>query len=110
MKGALPEAPKRLPLQESNAVSGVAITNGHNNKYADLSDNEMENDFGGGRNNPQTDSSKFSMLQFAMFNFRDSLDKYDVLRDRENSIRGSIKMLESLKQNKQVKMGSTRMS
>ncbi|XP_028967897.1 unconventional myosin-XV-like [Galendromus occidentalis] len=99
LKGMPLDGQKRMPLQESNGVPGV--TNGHNNNFTGLSDNEMENSFSGGRNNPQPDSSKFSMLQFAMFNFRDSLDKYDVLRDRENSIRGSIKMLESLKQSKQ---------
>ncbi|XP_064478725.1 unconventional myosin-XV-like isoform X2 [Ornithodoros turicata] len=40
---------------------------------------------------------KHSMLQFAMFNFRESLDRYELLRQRDGSIRGSVKMIEHLK-------------
>ncbi|KAL3238860.1 hypothetical protein MRX96_021884 [Rhipicephalus microplus] len=46
---------------------------------------------------------KHSMLQYAMFNFRESLDRYEMLRDQNGSFRGSLKMLEDLKASKKGK-------
>ncbi|GBM19264.1 Unconventional myosin-XV [Araneus ventricosus] len=49
---------------------------------------------------PQPANDAKSLLQFALFNFRESLDKYEMLRTRDGSIRGSIKLIESLKTKK----------
>ncbi|KAG1658544.1 putative ATP-dependent RNA helicase DDX5 [Nymphon striatum] len=49
---------------------------------------------------PPLHEGKFSLLQFALFHFRQSLQKYDMLRNADGSIRGSIKMIESLKEKK----------
>lgn len=51
----------------------------------------------------QMADGKHSMLQFAMFNFRESLERYGLLRERDGSFRGSVKMLEDLKTSKKTK-------
>ncbi|XP_078318920.1 unconventional myosin-XV-like isoform X3 [Crassostrea virginica] len=40
---------------------------------------------------------KFSMMEFALLHFRESLQKYVMMRKEDGSIRGTIKMIESLK-------------
>ncbi|KAK6169157.1 hypothetical protein SNE40_020262 [Patella caerulea] len=40
---------------------------------------------------------KYSMIEFAIMNFRETIDKYEMLRKNDGSIRGTIKMIESLK-------------
>ncbi|KAK7507605.1 hypothetical protein BaRGS_00001540, partial [Batillaria attramentaria] len=40
---------------------------------------------------------KFSMMEFAMLHFRESLDKYEMLRTDDGSIRGTVKMIENIK-------------
>ncbi|KAH9423690.1 hypothetical protein DERP_005271 [Dermatophagoides pteronyssinus] len=52
-------------------------------------------------------NGNFSLLQFALFNFRESLNKYDLrghLKDNNNSIRGSIKLIENLKSKRNSKI------
>ncbi|KAH9517053.1 hypothetical protein DERF_007753 [Dermatophagoides farinae] len=54
-------------------------------------------------------NGNFSLLQFALFNFRESLNKYDLrghLKDNNNSIRGSIKLIENLKSKRSSKIKS----
>lgn len=52
----------------------------------------------------QYGDSNFSLLQFAMFNFREPLAKYDMRGHlKEGSIRGSIKMIENMKTAKKNK-------
>ena len=70
----------------------------------------------------QLNDGKFSLLQFALFNFRESLNKwvfpffpsivliiwlnwrYD-LRSKDGSIRGSVKLIENIKSKKKSKKG-----
>ncbi|ESO87136.1 hypothetical protein LOTGIDRAFT_229291 [Lottia gigantea] len=40
---------------------------------------------------------KYSMMEYAMVNFRETIDKYEMLRSNDGSIRGTIKLIESLK-------------
>lgn len=99
--------PKRSPLTEPNGIDPLHEHIGSDNEFDVVGDLNAGGPGGLGSPiaGPLEPNGKFSMLQFAVFNFRESLEKYDVLRDRENhSIRGSIKMLELLKQqNKQVR-------
>ncbi|XP_014675504.1 PREDICTED: unconventional myosin-XV-like [Priapulus caudatus] len=44
---------------------------------------------------------KFSMMEFAILNFRQSLEKYAVLQSQQGNIKDSIKIIESLKDGKQ---------
>ncbi|XP_022668747.1 unconventional myosin-XV-like isoform X2 [Varroa destructor] len=102
--------PKRSPLTEPNGIDPLHEHIGSDNEFDVVGDLNAGGPGGLGSPiaGPLEPNGKFSMLQFAVFNFRESLEKYDVLRDRENhSIRGSIKMLELLKQqNKQGKKKS----
>jgi len=55
---------------------------------------------------------KFSMMEYAMLHYRESLDKYEMLRTDDGSIRGTVKMIENAKlqnmQNQELsKRGST---
>ncbi|GAB6020238.1 Unconventional myosin-XV [Chamberlinius hualienensis] len=54
---------------------------------------------------PPANDGKHSLLQFALIHFRQSLDKYEMLRTADGSIRGSLKMIESMKAKKKGKKG-----
>ncbi|KPM03841.1 myosin XV-like protein [Sarcoptes scabiei] len=61
---------------------------------------------GESNHNAGTFNGNFSLLQFALFNFRESLTKYDLrghLKETNNSIRGSIKLIENLKTKRKTK-------
>ncbi|KAL8573674.1 hypothetical protein ACOMHN_007227 [Nucella lapillus] len=51
---------------------------------------------------------KFSMMEFALLNFRESLDKYEMLRTEDGSIRGTVKMIENIKVNNLQKEGDSK--
>lgn len=40
---------------------------------------------------------KYSMMEFALLHFRESVEKYDLLRPNDGSLRGTIKSIEKLK-------------
>uniref|UniRef100_T1JBR9 Unconventional myosin-XV n=1 Tax=Strigamia maritima TaxID=126957 RepID=T1JBR9_STRMM len=79
------------------------------NRETNWIDRRMHDDFPDDKSDtsfvaPQNDG-KHSLLQFALLNFRQSLDKYEMLRTADGSIRGSLKMIESLKTKKKGKKG-----
>ncbi|KAI2804564.1 Myosin and Kinesin Tail domain protein [Blomia tropicalis] len=108
---------------ETQLENGIAI-NGGNGSPQDynsiwiesrtdtIGDDDVKldlNQLGADNNNSASLSTygdgNFSLLQFALFNFRESLNKYDLrghMKDN-NSIRGSIKMIENLKSKKKSK-------
>ncbi|KAL7287664.1 hypothetical protein TKK_0018304 [Trichogramma kaykai] len=49
---------------------------------------------------PVVNDGKHSLLQYAMLNFRQSTDKFEMLKTADGSINGSLKVIESLKGNK----------
>ncbi|OXU27999.1 hypothetical protein TSAR_007656 [Trichomalopsis sarcophagae] len=50
---------------------------------------------------------KHSLLQYAMLNFRQSTDKFEMLKTADGSISGSLKVIESLKGKKKGKKGKS---
>ncbi|XP_014481805.1 PREDICTED: unconventional myosin-XV isoform X1 [Dinoponera quadriceps] len=48
---------------------------------------------------------KHSLLQYAMLNFRQSTEKFEMLKTADGSISGSLKVIESLKSKKKTKKG-----
>ena len=46
---------------------------------------------------------KFSLLQFALFNFREALDKYELVRGKDGSLKDPSSLMESLKTKKKKK-------
>ncbi|XP_058797715.1 unconventional myosin-XV [Phymastichus coffea] len=54
---------------------------------------------------PVVNDGKHSLLQYAMLNFRQSTDKFEMLKTADGSISGSLKVIESLKSKKKGKKG-----
>ncbi|XP_023316209.1 unconventional myosin-XV isoform X2 [Trichogramma pretiosum] len=57
-------------------------------------------DAGQQQQQPVVNDGKHSLLQYAMLNFRQSTDKFEMLKTADGSINGSLKVIESLKGNK----------
>ncbi|KAG7210139.1 hypothetical protein KM043_011700 [Ampulex compressa] len=54
---------------------------------------------------PVVNDGKHSLLQYAMLNFRQSTEKFEMLKTADGSISGSLKVIESLKSKKKGKKG-----
>ncbi|XP_076680726.1 unconventional myosin 10A isoform X1 [Andrena cerasifolii] len=54
---------------------------------------------------PVVNDGKHSLLQYAMLNFRQSTEKFEMLKTADGSISGSLKVIESLKSKKKNKKG-----
>ncbi|KAJ8681735.1 hypothetical protein QAD02_017527 [Eretmocerus hayati] len=54
---------------------------------------------------PQLNNGTHSLLQYAMLNFRQTSDKFEMLKTADGSISGSLKVIESLKGKKKGKKG-----
>ncbi|XP_048509561.1 uncharacterized protein LOC105693576 isoform X2 [Athalia rosae] len=54
---------------------------------------------------PVVNDGKHSLLQYAMLNFRQSTEKFEMLKTADGSISGSLKVIESLKNKKKNKKG-----
>ncbi|XP_065335143.1 unconventional myosin-XV isoform X4 [Cloeon dipterum] len=59
-----------------------------------------------GRSNSVVHDGKHSLLQFAMLHFRNSPEKFEMLKTADGSISGSLKVIESIKNNKKSKKKS----
>ncbi|KAH9502357.1 hypothetical protein Btru_073529 [Bulinus truncatus] len=99
---------KPVLYQSQNMTNGIssngALSNGfirdpylHDDKESDTSQGTLVQD------------GKYSMMEFAMLNFRESLEKYEMMRTEDGSIRGTVKMIENIKlQKMNNKENSTR--
>ncbi|XP_066584309.1 unconventional myosin-XV [Prorops nasuta] len=56
---------------------------------------------------PVLNDGKHSLLQYAMLNFRQSTEKFEMLKTADGSISGSLKVIESLKGKKKNKKGKS---
>ncbi|XP_059488251.1 unconventional myosin-XV isoform X2 [Neocloeon triangulifer] len=59
-----------------------------------------------GRSSSMVHDGKHSLLQFAMLHFRNSPEKFEMLKTADGSISGSLKVIESIKNNKKNKKKS----
>ncbi|XP_023287831.1 unconventional myosin-XV-like, partial [Orussus abietinus] len=59
---------------------------------------------------PVLNDGKHSLLQYAMLNFRQSTEKFEMLKTADGSISGSLKVIESLKSKKKSKKGKGQVS
>ncbi|GFR82922.1 myosin-XV, partial [Elysia marginata] len=96
------ECVRRLARHEVDQTSGprpVLYKNGQENGQALNSARDSH----GPDNHSETSQGtavadgKFSMMEYAMLHFRESLEKYEMLRTDDGSIRGTVKMIEHAK-------------
>ncbi|CAM1303396.1 Uncharacterised protein PB.4102, partial [Pycnogonum litorale] len=96
------EASRIINMKEENGARSNAVENrvyAHrlDDSWIESKAEHYEDNRSEMSHTPPIHDGKFSLLQFALFHFRQSLEKYDMLRNADGSIRGSIKMIESLK-------------
>ncbi|XP_076234476.1 unconventional myosin 10A [Calliopsis andreniformis] len=102
-----------LSSHVSNHVSATNQTNHQKNQqnqrlspnqeWRQPEDNSRVQEDGIYESGPVVNDGKHSLLQYAMLNFRQSTEKFEMLKTADGSISGSLKVIESLKSKKKNK-------
>ncbi|XP_076764901.1 unconventional myosin-XV-like [Xylocopa sonorina] len=74
-----------------------------NQEWRQPEDNGRQQEDGIYESGPVVNDGKHSLLQYAMLNFRQSTEKFEMLKTADGSISGSLKVIESLKSKKKSK-------